>query len=137
MASKFEMKLFPSLARIAAAVSIAFVAAVYVIGTRGSTRQEQPFQDVYSPDKFYVAGIDNGSQVNLTSPFMHGKWWRVAEGDNRIVGARWLAPRRLEIDFRPGDQNGIDDPKELPRQRTRFRDVEFVYRLVPVTVATR
>ena len=137
MPSKFESKLFPSIARITAVVSVVFVGTVYFVASRGTSTQERPFKDVYSPDNQYVAAIENNSKLNLTAQPVHAHWWNVAEGEGRIVDAKWITPRVLEVDFLAGDANSPGDPNELPRQRSSFGDVQIMYRLVQEKVASR
>ncbi len=133
MPSKFESKLFPSIARITAAVTVVFVGVVFFVTHEGS-KSEQPFRDVYSPDGMYVAAVENDSAVNLSARPVHGTWWNVAEGEGRIADVKWVGTRKLEVDIRP-DPSAIGDPGELPRQRSNFADVQVVYRLVPEQVA--
>src|SRR5438874_2801153 len=137
MPSKFESKLFPSIARITAAVSVAFVGVVYLVATRGSSTSQPPFKDYYSPDNLYVAAIQNESRLDLTALPVHMRWWNVAEGDGRIVDAKWLAPRLLQVDILPGDPGSPGNPRELPRQRSTFGDVQIRYRVVQQQVAAR
>ena len=137
MPSKFESKLFPSIARITTAVSLAFVGAVYFVSTRGTSNKEQPFRDVYSPDGLFVASIEHNSQLNLSARPAHGTRWNLAEGEDRIVDAKWITPRRLEVDILPGDPSGPGDPSELPRQRSQFGDVRISYHVISERIASR
>jgi len=137
MPSKFESKLFPSIARITAAVAVVFVGTVYFVATKGSSTQEKPFKDYYSPDNRYVAAIENNSSLNLTAEPIHSHWYNLAEGEGRIVDAKWLNPRLLQVDILPGDPKEPGDPSELPRERSSFGTVRIQYRLVQEKVASR
>lgn len=128
MASKFEITLIPRVAAVIAVGSVLFTGVV-CLAARFGARDEPPYRDYPSPDGRYAASIEHGSLVNVTVKGAHGRWWTLAEGQNRIAALKWLAPKTLQVLFVPGNQNSPDDPQELPRERSRFFDVAVTYKL--------
>lgn len=126
MPSKFEMQLFPPMTAVILAGTAVFLGVAAVHTRVGS--EPAPYVDSPSPDGLYDASVENGSVVNITTAMEHMHWYNVAEGPERIVDARWIGRRCLQVDFKLDPSDGDDT---LPRQRTRFADVQIVYRPAP------